>query len=408
MLLNDNEYSIQTIREKTNITIENLEKLSKKDWSHFKKPQVNGLISIIEREFNVDLSELKEEAIAYYKEHLDKEPDCPIDLVDAATVSGGGSRVLSNLITIISLCAVGYAGWYYFSNGQSQKHTDENGTVLESGTGMFADTINSAKKLLGSDKKDANTSKKATEETITKKVEEVKSEDKPQVVVQNASSSPINVQEQAKSEEANSTEVKTEAKKFDITTVSQASKQELSSQEENKSEVAESGTEVDNVNTNSTTQENNSSIKGEVDTLLKELDVNNSKKEEKSDKDISRESNTTAANNEVNTADTVDTANSTSATTQVTFNLKAKRLWLGIYNLTTHKKINKFIKKPFNLNVGEDKLAIVTGHSAFEIATDGGTKRFTKKGKVYFTIDKDGITQLNRKEYRKLTKRRAW
>ena len=408
MLLNDNEYSIQTIREKTNITIENLEKISKKDWSHFKKPQVNGLISIIEREFNVDLSELKEEAIAYYKEHLDKEPDCPIDLVDAATVSGGGSRVLSNLITIISLCAVGYAGWYYFSNGQSQKHTDENGTVLESGTGMFADTINSAKKLLGSDKKDANTSKKATEETITKKVEEVKSEDKPQVVVQNASSSPINVQEQAKREEANSVEVKTEAKKFDITTVSQASKQELSSQEENKSEVAESGTEVDNVNTNSTTQENNSSIKGEVDTLLKELDVNNSKKEEKSDEDISRESNTTAANNEVNTADTVDTANSTSATTQVTFNLKAKRLWLGIYNLTTHKKINKFIKKPFNLNVGEDKLAIVTGHSAFEIATDGGTKRFTKKGKVYFTIDKDGITQLNRKEYRKLTKRRAW
>jgi len=37
MLLNDKEYSLQEISEKTNITIENLEKLQNREWDKFKR-----------------------------------------------------------------------------------------------------------------------------------------------------------------------------------------------------------------------------------------------------------------------------------------------------------------------------------------------------------------------------------
>ena len=427
MLLNDNEYSLKTISEKTNITIENLEKLSQKDWSHFKKPQVNGLISIIEREFNEDLSELKAEANAYFKEHQNKEPECPIDLVDAATVGGSGSRILSNVITIVSLCAVGYAGWYYFVENQKKHPIDSNGTTYqEKSSGMFTDTINSAKRILGVGSESnmkANTTEEKREEP-----KEIKKEPIEKEVVQTNTEAPKSeavTKESPKAEVNNSTE--NEVKKFDITTVSHESQP---ANEENKSEVVSK--QVDTVQDNSTqsntatesresvnvvdsnTEASNGSVKGEVDNLLKELDANSSEEKAKSseEKAESNEDNGTVviAASETNSSDVNETENNnTEATvTEATINLKAKSLWIGIYNLTKNKRESKTIKKPFTLNVGDDKFAIVTGHNAFEIATDNGVKSFAKKGKVYFTIDKNGIETLDKKEYRKLTKRRAW
>ena len=422
MLLNDNEYSLKTISEKTNITIENLEKLSQKDWAHFKKPQVNGLISIIEREFNEDLSELKAEANAYFKEHQDKEPECPIDLVDAATVGGSGSRILSNVITIVSLCAVGYAGWYYFVENQKKHPVDSNGTTYqEKSSGMFTDTINSAKRILGvgsESNKRANTN---TTEEKREEPKEIKKEPIVKEVVQTNTEAPKSeavTVESPKAEVNNSTE--NEVKKFDITTASQENQ---SAKEENKSEVVSN--QVNTAQENSTqsntatesnesvhvvdsnTEANNGSVKGEVDNLLKELDENSS--EEKAE---SSEDNGTvvidASKTNSSDIDKRENNNAEVAVTEAKINLKAKSLWIGIYNLTKNKRESKTIKKPFTLNVGEDKFAIVTGHNAFEIATDNGVKSFPKKGKVYFVIDKNGIERIDRKEYRKLTKRRAW
>ena len=413
MLLNDNEYSLQTIQEKTNITIENLEKLSQKDWSHFKKPQANGLISIIEREFSVDLSNLKAEANAYFNEHLEKEPECPIDLVDAATIGGSGSRILSNFITIVSLCAVGYAGWYYFVENQKEHSIDSNSTTYEKDSGMFADTINSAKRLLGvvSDSNKTDSSSSTEEKAKKQEKQESKQESIVQeqaVVADTQTPKKESVAKESPKSELNNS-AKTEVKKFDITTVAQES--QATPAKENKSEVL-SNQESTAVNDESKADSNSdagadgSSVKGEVDNLLKELDANNSETKEESSED----NGTVVIASETNNTESSDTENNNSAVaiTKATFNLKAKRLWLGIYNLTTHKRISKSIKRPFTLNVGEDKFAIVTGHSGFEIAIDNGVKTFAKKGKVYFTIDKDGIKQLDRREYRKLTKRRAW
>ncbi len=382
MLLNDNEYSLKTISEKTNITLENLEKIKEKDWAHFKKPQLNGLLSIIEREFNVDLSDLKAEANAYFKEHHNKEPECPIDMVDAATVGGGGNRFLSNLITVISLCAVGYAGWYYFVESKKQNIVDTNITTYEKDNGMFKDTINSAKHILGTTSDSNKTKSKDNSQNQQKPKQETISQDSKDVVGD------------SNKELATKETAKIESKKFDITTINQD--KESSTKKENESNTVikqDSNANNANVEANNTVNKD-SEAKSEADKLLKELDTNSSSVENNEDNtttDVSSESNSSVAN-----------------ITKATINLKSKRLWLGIYDLTTHKRITKTIKKPFTLNIGEDKFAIVTGHNRFEIATNNGVKTFAKKGKVYFTIDKDGIKQLDRREYRKVTKRRAW
>ncbi|SFV70162.1 membrane protein [hydrothermal vent metagenome] len=68
MQLNDilEENSIKAISKKTKIAEENLENLLNKNFDALKKIKTLGFISIIEREYHVDLSTFKEEAKAYY------------------------------------------------------------------------------------------------------------------------------------------------------------------------------------------------------------------------------------------------------------------------------------------------------------------------------------------------------
>ena len=406
MQLNENEYSLEEISQKTNISIENLEKLEKKEWEYFKRAQANGLISIIEREFKVDLSDLKAEANIYYKEHQTKEPNRTIDLVDAATVTGGGNRLVSNIITFITLCALGYAGWYYFIEQKEKNALGNNAT--QSSSGMFTNTINNAKELLGS----TNTKGVATEEkNSSKKFQQIKSSIKEESVksivieINNSNSSSSEVAKEPQTQKL--TKDGQQPKKFDITTVQEESSSSLIS-ENNKTNVQEvvvatPKAPLDNSN-------NNATIKNKVDQLLKELDENSSQKEENSsenstiaiedsikiDSDINQESKQLEQNTTANTI------------SKVTFKIKSKRLWMGIYNLTTGKRVNKIVKKSYKLEIGNDKFAIITGHNAFEISTDNGVKSFPKKGKIYLAISADGVEELTRKEYKKLTKRRAW
>ncbi len=58
------EHSIESIHEKTRIAHENIKKLLAKDFSAFSKVQFMGFVSIIEREYGVDLSSYRE---AYFE-----------------------------------------------------------------------------------------------------------------------------------------------------------------------------------------------------------------------------------------------------------------------------------------------------------------------------------------------------
>jgi len=433
MLLNNNDYSLKTISDKTNISIENLEKLSNKEWDKFKKTQAIGLISIIEREFNEDLSSLKAEAIAYFDEHKEKVLDRPIDLVDAASVAGGGNRIISNIITIITLGAIGYAGWYYFAQDKIKTvNTDSNITLESSDKGMFASTIESVKNLLSSSKdettkvlKEANSSKnqsvqeqtETASETSTNAPQESKTQEpansssapKKFDITSVPSNSETNANENNNSDEtkevvvivnpenkANSQEPKAKEQTQEVATQTEAAQEQNSAQQSSAELSQSSNSEVNDSNTDKT----------EVGKLLNELDNNSSQKTQEQE---SVEVNSSNVAQDVNTTQTdTNSSEDVLAITTAQINLKSKKLWLGIYNLSTKKRTVKLIKKPLDLEVGNSEYAIVSGHNKFEIVTNSGVKKFTKKGRVYFKISKDGIEELTKQEYKVLTKKRAW
>jgi len=381
MLLNDNEYSLQTISNKTNITIENLEKLQNREWDKLKRAQAVGLLSIIEREFNVDLSVHKEEVNNFYSLQEDEEPQRIIDLVDSQSKRIGSSKTISTLITILTLGVVVYGSWYYFIDSKEDNNTRQ---IEQNSSGMFDNTISSVKNLLGFlDTNNSNVinAKTSVKEAMQKRIKKSKKSDTTYIPLDTNFTSQ---EEVTKSISVNNT-------------------------------VQDSNKVTQEVNIKK--EESNKEAKSEVDKLLQELDKNNSNNASKDNKNSFKDESlnvailveTTEDTNSSNENNKSKENNTTTATiTNIDIKVKSKRLWLGIYNLTNGKKISKMVKGKFSLNVRNNDFAIITGHNNFEIVTDNRVKKFATRGKVYFTVSSNGIKEITKKEYKAITKSRAW
>jgi len=104
------EHSLKSICEKTNISEENLEALFSGEFDVLKKVKTMGFISIIEREYNADLTSLKSQALEYYNTHID---DNGIVLETAPVVEKRRGR--SKLFVFVVLLLLGTASWYFIT-----------------------------------------------------------------------------------------------------------------------------------------------------------------------------------------------------------------------------------------------------------------------------------------------------
>lgn len=95
------ENSIESISKKTNISTDNLKRIFERDFSAFKKVQALGFISILERDYNLDLSALKQECKDYF---IDDEGDVKISIYQAKPKGKG--RWLFFLFLLFLLAAV--------------------------------------------------------------------------------------------------------------------------------------------------------------------------------------------------------------------------------------------------------------------------------------------------------------
>ena len=119
MQLNDilEENSVKAISQKTKISEENLENLLAKRFENLKKVKTMGFISIIEREYNADLSAIREEAQAYY---ADAGEDRSVTLGMPIVEEKKGT---SKIFLLIIFGLLGYATWYFLT--QFDKKTFE-------------------------------------------------------------------------------------------------------------------------------------------------------------------------------------------------------------------------------------------------------------------------------------------
>ena len=111
MQLNDilEENSIKAISQKTKISEDNLENLLNKNFDAIKKIKTLGFISIIEREYNADLTPLKEEAKEYYGDmHEDQSVTLGFPVVEE-------KKGKSKFFILVVLALLGYASWYFLT-----------------------------------------------------------------------------------------------------------------------------------------------------------------------------------------------------------------------------------------------------------------------------------------------------
>ena len=120
MQLNDilEENSVRAISQKTKISEDNLENLLGKRFENLKKVKTLGFISILEREYNADLSALREEGQEYY---ADVGEDTSITLGMPIIEEKKGT---SKIFLLIILGLLGYATWYFLTQFD-KKHLSE-------------------------------------------------------------------------------------------------------------------------------------------------------------------------------------------------------------------------------------------------------------------------------------------
>jgi hypothetical protein len=109
------ENSTKTISQRTNIAEENIERLLDNDFGAIKRVKTLGFISILEREYKIDLSKLREDALAYYDQKgEDESVTLGLPIVEE-------KKGRSKWLWLIVLILLGYASWFFFTQfDQSQ------------------------------------------------------------------------------------------------------------------------------------------------------------------------------------------------------------------------------------------------------------------------------------------------
>ncbi len=111
MQLNDilEENSVRAISQKTKISEDNLENLLAKKFENLKKVKTLGFISIIEREYNADLSAFREEAKEYYEDvHEDQRVTLGHPIMEE-------KKSKSKFFMLVIFALLGYATWYFLT-----------------------------------------------------------------------------------------------------------------------------------------------------------------------------------------------------------------------------------------------------------------------------------------------------
>jgi hypothetical protein len=112
------ENSVRGISQKTKISENNLDNLLARNFNQLKKVKTLGFISIIEREYNADLDDLREEANSHYAQSVeDRSITLGLPIVEE-------KKGKSKFFMLVIITLLGYATWYFLTQFD-KKHLSE-------------------------------------------------------------------------------------------------------------------------------------------------------------------------------------------------------------------------------------------------------------------------------------------
>ena len=385
------ENSIATISKRTRISIENIEKLVQRDFSDMKRVKALGFISILEREFGIELEALKKECAAYFSDAPEEEFDARLVVTVPESGEGMGGFT-SKLLMLLILFAIGYGTWYFLAAKNSS--SDNNATVSSS---TFVSTIVSqAKAWLGnSSSLEMDEPTATTTDGVWAKTEK-------------------NETAGAVSEEPES-EKNTDKEKNDSTVEEQIIREVKQEQQEILSQAAEPyDANTPNIDkaTDSTSNvegaavDEVSAVVSTTDTLATEVP---SMAQEKTEEAATAIEEVLPPQIKAKTAEKpARKTKKQSGKIQIVTLHPTKKVWVGYTDLGTMKRAAKVIEEDIDFDTSSTSWILVAGHNAINFVIKGKATTPKKRDKNYFLIKNGKVKDISKEEFQKLNKSTVW
>ncbi len=359
---------ISEVSNRTFIHEEELSRFLNGDFKHINKAKAMGFIQILQREYRIDLTNLKNRYLEYYKEHHGEEELPRENLIMEEVKNEARARKITTLIFLfLSIGAIAYlVNKYHLLNFETNNYDNIEMAKID-------DTEPNLPSLLEShDQKQEQKQKKVdstTSNTIDlNKVLESKSN---QNELSNTNTISQNTQEIQEKNNQNSD--------VEVTTNSNIINSESSNQQ---NELDLSQLNSDLAKKNSETTQNNNLVASDNSENLNINDINDS--------------------------ETIDNSNNEATINELYIIPKAKA-WIGTIDLDTLKK-KDFLAKPHkrvDIDTSSNKL-IMIGHRYIKVYFNGKLVKFKRRGPVRFKYIDGELTEIGRKEFNKLAKGRQW
>jgi len=385
------ENSLATISKRTRISVENIERLVQRDFGSMKRVKALGFISILEREFGIELDGLRQECIEYFRPYPEEEFDAKLVVtVPESNEHSGG--YLSKILMLLVLFAVGYGAWYFFTNNKNS--FQDSNTSVHADTSFIATIVGQAKAWLGdSSSLEKNTSdgtqpaKGVWAESDTASPQEGFIEEKPEA--RSTEEAPVEEKNDTALEEQIIREVKAEQQ--DLLT---------KKQEENRTDALtiEGLIGADELTIKELPAEEPAQemLAVEVPSMVNETKVNEIvSASEKVQKQPQEKKEPKQKPKKIDKR-------------KLVILHPTKKVWVGYTNLETMKRAAKVIEKDIEFDTGSGSWILVAGHNAFNFVIRGKTITPKKREKNYFLIKNGKVKSISQKEFQKLNKSTVW
>jgi len=360
-----------------------------------KRVKALGFISILEREFGIELVSLKDECTEYFSSYPDEEFDAKlvVTVPEAGDyTSGNGSKFLVLLI----LFAIGYGAWYLFvAKGDLQ----EKNTTFKN-TSFLGAIVNQAEAWLGnSSQLDQNdipivangiwaSSNDKNDTTAVMEINKSSIEENKSMSTDEQNDSVMEeqiIKKVKQEQQENFTDGKLSENIGDI----------------NLENISEDN--ISNVNTDTSKADNTPAIAAddllavEVPSMADEVNADEIVSMTKKDKPrVQPKVKTEKKPLKKNKGKKV-----------VIFH-PLKKVWVGYTNLSTMKRAAKVIEEDIDFDTNISSWILVSGHNAINFIVKGKSISPKKREKNYFLIKDGKVKSISQEEFQKLNKSTVW
>jgi len=434
------ENTLPTISKRTRISRQNLEALVDRDWSRLQKVQALGFISILEREYGIDLSDMRQECRAYFASHEPPQEKRQIS-VGSQEADYAGSRRIFKIAAFAVLAFLAYASWRYFV---AKNPTLESNTTITKKESFYDSALKMAEGWFGGKKIQSETPDLGEESEVAKGAWAEEKNDSAKASASERNATPQKAESPLK-------EAKEPSQKASAAKVAAVEKNATSTSPEEKEEREEAQI-IEKVKAEQAKQEEQISKAGSEtsDSGSEAAEAHPKASEEISqmiaaatphvkDKDTDSEASTLQAtppsmrkDSSVSAPKPLETAatgkkrpaakkqktqaakspakSAPSATAKEVILLHPlKKTWVGYTNLRNMKRVAKVTAADIPFDTSKGDYILATGHGMVEFRNADGTVLKLNDGKRhFFMIAKGGVREISHEAFQRLNKSKVW